>query len=587
MKSPHYLVSSTQPTAHIFNVTLTIPDPEPTEELWLPTWIPGSYLIREFARNIIDISAKDELGTLNIQKKNKHTWCVHSRGQTLTIDYRVYAWDLSVRMAHLDQNHGYFNGTSIFLAVKGREECTQQVTLEAPKGYPDWKVATTLPKKDGILYSFGEYQAVNYDALIDHPVEMGTFDLLHFVAAGVPHEIAITGRHNTCGDRLCEDLTRICTYFINLFGGSAPMSRYLFQVMVVGSGYGGLEHRDSTSLICARKDVPTSINHPPEGDYLKFLGLCSHEYFHTWNVKRIKPEAYLPYDLSQEAYSTQLWAFEGITSYYDDLALVRCGLITPQSYLKLLAKTITRVQSTPGRHVQSVADSSFDTWIKFYRQDENAPNSLISYYAKGALVALCLDLHLRIHSDVSLDDVMHFLWEGYGQVGVGVPENGIHTIAERLSNLVLDDFFSKYVFGVEELPLAHYLEQMGLKLVFHHSEDLLDHSDRGWIGAQYTCSNSGCLLQNVFTHGPAMNAGLSAKDVIVAIDGLKATEQNIKSILKEKVGHTVSVHAFRLDELHTFSLTIEPAPHTHALIIKAPLADPQDLERQRAWLHIE
>ena len=594
MKSPHYLIESSNPASHIFEVTLHIEDPSAEEILWMPTWIPGSYLIREFARNIMDIKAYDAQGDLSIFKTNKSTWTLQTRSLPTTIQYRVYAWDLSVRAAHLDQKHGYFNGTSIFLAVQGRENLQQNVTLTQPQGCENWKVATTLPKRDGDDYTFGEYYAPDYDALIDHPVEMGTFKMLHFEAEGVPHEVAFTGICNVNEERLCTDLQAICAYQIRLFGTDAPMKRYLFQVMVVGKGYGGLEHRASTSLLCSRGDLPLSLSHPRKGKYLQFLGLCSHEYFHTWNVKRIKPEAYLPYDLSKEAYSKQLWAFEGITSYYDDLTLIRTNLIDEEEYLRLLAKTITRVRSTPGRKIQPVGDSSFDTWIKFYRQDENSPNSLISYYAKGSLIALGLDLHLRLHSNVTLDDVMRALWQGYGMLAVGVPEDGIQTTAERLSGLSLSEFFQKYVYGTEDVPLEEYFSSFGLNL---HMREPISNADMGgkssnkasttsgWMGAKFANSNRGVLLQNVYTDGPAMKAGLSAGDVIIAVDHVEAQYSTFFDTISSKTpGTTITVHAFRRDELTVSTVTLSIPPKTVAYFTKKDSASPQDVLRKYAWL---
>ncbi|MAA80266.1 MAG: peptidase M61 [Deltaproteobacteria bacterium] len=594
MKSPHYLIQSFNPASHIFEITLSIEDPTTEETLWMPTWIPGSYLIREFARNIMDIKVYDEQGPLSIFKTDKSTWTLQTRSLPTTITYRVYAWDLSVRAAHLDQTHGYFNGTSIFLAVQGREHIQQNVTLAQPHGCEDWNVATTLPKREGDNYLFGEYYAPDYDALIDHPVEMGTFKLLHFEAEGIPHEVALTGICDVNKERLCTDLQAICAYQIRLFGTDAPMKRYLFQVMVVGKGYGGLEHRASTSLLCSRGDLPQSLLHSRKGKYLQFLGLCSHEYFHTWNVKRIKPEAYLPYDLSKEAYSKQLWAFEGITSYYDDLTLIRTNLIDEEEYLRLLAKTITRVRSTPGRKIQSAGDASFDTWIKFYRQDENSPNSLISYYAKGSLIALGLDLHLRLHSTVTLDDVMRALWQGYGMLAVGVPEDGIQQTAERLSGLSLDSFFQRYVYGTEDVPLDEYFSSFALNL---HMREPISNADMGgsfskkasatsgWMGAKYAASNRGVLLKNVYTGSPAMKAGLSAGDVIIAIDHIEAQHSTFfEHISSKPPGTTITIHAFRRDELMVFDVIVSSSPKTVAYFTKKDSASPQEVLRKYAWL---
>jgi predicted metalloprotease with PDZ domain len=400
-----YAIRPLNPEAHTFTVSCTVPDPDPAGQcLALPAWIPGSYLIRDFARHIVTIRAECGGKPWRLTKIDKHTWRAPAcpDGEALSVHCEIYAWDLSVRGAHLDQSHGFFNGTSVFLRVIGHEEAPCQVDIEAPPGpqYADWRIATALQPAHAEpggakAHGFGVYQAANYDELIDHPVEMGLFTLASFSACGVDHEIAISGRHDADIERIAADLARICAWQIRFFGEPAPMSRYVFLVTAVGEGYGGLEHRASTALLCSRDDLPyPGMGKISEG-YRKFLGLCSHEYFHTWNVKRIKPAEFIPYDLDRENFTTLLWFFEGFTSYYDDLALLRSGSIKLADWLEITAKTISSVQRGPGRRLQTLAESSFDAWSKFYRPDENTPNAVVSYYAKGALVALALDLTLR------------------------------------------------------------------------------------------------------------------------------------------------------------------------------------------------
>ena len=403
-ESIRYHIVPASPEAHLFEVELTVERPHPDGQLLsLPAWIPGSYMIRDFARNVVWLKAFCDDAPVGVSKVDKQTWRCAPCAGALTLRYQVYAWDLSVRSAHLDTTHGYFNGTSVFLAVHGQEQSPCAVEIAPPHGdtYKDWRVATTLALDGAALWGFGRYRADDYDALIDHPVEMGRFDIVEFEACGVPHAMTLTGHHRADQARLARDLQRICEYHIRLFGEPAPVQRYLFQVMITGDGYGGLEHRSSTSLLCSRDDLPRADQDEVSDGYRSFLGLCSHEYFHTWNVKRIKPAAFVPYDLSREAHTTLLWAFEGFTAYYDDLALARTGLISRSSYLELLGQTITRVLRGSGRLKQPVADSSFDTWTKFYKQDENAPNAIVSYYTKGSLVALTLDLLIRRGSDAS------------------------------------------------------------------------------------------------------------------------------------------------------------------------------------------
>ena len=368
--SLRYSISPSALVAHTFDIRCVLDVSGLTGQAFaLPTWIPGSYLIREFARNIISIRAEAADGAVSIVKTSKNTWRVDPCRGRLTVTATVYAYDLSVRAAYLDDERGFFTGTSVFLMPLGYEQARCEVEILAPDGdaHESWQVATTLTEQNVSTRGFGTYCADSYDALIDHPVLMGNLSRARFEAGGVPHEVAVSGRHHADLDRMAADLARVCETHIGMFHGKdkPPFDRYLFQVMAVGDGYGGLEHRSSTSLICRRDELPAPGAATVSDGYLNFLGLASHEYFHAWNVKRIKPAAFVPYDLARENYTRQLWAFEGVTSYYDDLALVRSGLIDAPRYLELLARAITSVLRVPGRHVQSVAESSFDAWIKF------------------------------------------------------------------------------------------------------------------------------------------------------------------------------------------------------------------------------
>ncbi|MCP4766509.1 MAG: M61 family metallopeptidase, partial [Gammaproteobacteria bacterium] len=374
-----YQIGSRLPASHYFDVSIHIETPDPVGQgLRLPNWIPGSYMIRDFARNLLDLRALGSAGELAIDQIDKSNWRIEPCEGAVTVSYRVYARDLSVRAAHLDHSHGYYNGSSVFMEVMGQADQPCEVLIERPQAdhCADWRVATSLQREQAEIFGFGSYRALDYDDLIDHPVEMGTFKCVSFIACGVPHDIILTGRFECDEERLATDLRTICEHHIRFFGEPAPMDYYQFQVMVIGNGYGGLEHRASTSLVTRRDSLPKTGQADVDDDYRDFLGLCSHEYFHSWNVKRIKPEAYRPYELQHEVYTDLLWAFEGITSYYDDLGLLRSGLIEPEAYLELLAQVMTRVRRGRGRLRQSVAESSFNAWTKFYKQDENAANAI-------------------------------------------------------------------------------------------------------------------------------------------------------------------------------------------------------------------
>ncbi|MGM0541532.1 MAG: M61 family metallopeptidase, partial [Pseudomonadota bacterium] len=416
-----YSITPQDPKGHLFEVTLTIETPlEPYQQLRLPNWIPGSYLIRDFSKHLIDLKAMSaENEPIELSLIDKSTWQFASNGKPVTIRYQVYAWDLSVRGAHFDESHAFFNGTSVFLAVDGQREkpCLLEVVGTEFTKSCHWKIATGLAPQKVDKFGFGTYYATHYNSLIDHPFELGTYTEIEFEACGVPHKIALTGLFELDKARLKDDLIKICEYEIKLFGEPAPMKSYLFQVMVTGSDYGGLEHRNSTALMCSRDDLPYIGMKKATDGYLQFLELCSHEYFHTWNVKRIQPEIYQKADLSEPVYTNQLWWFEGITSYYDGLILKRAGLVDNETYLNLLAKQMTGVYRMPGRFLQSVAQSSLLTWTKFYQQDENAPNAIISYYTKGSLIALGLDLTIRqqTQGEKSIDDVLLYLWQHFGK----------------------------------------------------------------------------------------------------------------------------------------------------------------------------
>jgi predicted metalloprotease with PDZ domain len=599
MTPTRYRIVPVNPHAHVFEVSCTVDDPDPAGQSFrLPSWIPGSYLIREFARHFIAVRAESKGSRVDIAKSAKDTWRADACGGPLTVTAEVYAFDLSVRAAYLDGERGYFNGSSVFMWPVGHEDRPCAVEIVAPQGEPyrKWRLATTLPRAGAPSHGFGRFAAANYDELIDHPVEMGTFDLAHFEAGGARHEIAVTGRHRGDLARLALDFQRICQSQIDLFGGvpssQAPFDYYLFQLLAVGDGYGGLEHRASTSLIAKRDGLPKPGSTGVGEDYRSLLGLASHEYFHAWNVKRIKPSAFVPYDLTRENLTGQLWAFEGITSYYDDLTLVRSGLIDASDYLELVGRDITRLLRAPGRLKQSVADSSFDAWIKYYRQDENSPNALVSYYVKGALIALALDLTLRHAGTTTLDEVMRAMWQRYGKPGMGVPEGGVETVAAELAGTDLSPFFDRYVRGTADLPLAELLEPFGIDLMLRPAEGTCDKgggpgkskSTRAWLGA-VLAAGAEPRLQHVVTDGPAERAGLAAGDILVAIDGIRASAEAIDRLLKSRhVDDVLRVHAFRRDELIERSLELDAAPSDTCWLSLCRDADPEALARRDAWI---
>jgi len=594
-----YSIIPLRPQAHIYSIQCKILEPDQAGQvIWLPAWIPGSYMIRDFARNIVSINAKSGNHELKLSKLDKQTWRCEPCDGPVTVDYTVYAWDLSVRTAHLDTTHAFFNGSSVFVAVKGQEQNPVSVQIHLPEGdaYRHWRVATTLTRDTGTpLFAAGRYMAEDYEALIDHPVEMGAFTETSFSVAGIPHHIVITGRHSTDVQRLTNDVQKICQTHTELFGQLPEMERYIFLLTVLDNGYGGLEHRSSTALICSRGDLPVKGMSTPGEKYITLLGLFSHEYFHTWNIKQIKPAVFMPYQLTEESYTTLLWAFEGITSYYDDLGLVRSGVISEKDYLETLGKNITRVLRAGGRLKQSLTESSFDAWTKFYKQDENAPNAIVSYYAKGALFALCLDLEIRQRSksEKSLDDVMRILWHQYGKKLIGIQDDTITTIINKELGITIDDFFAQYLSTTTDLPLGSLLGYTGINLKCRQSTSLddaggtpskQDDSTRYFnLGAKFIADNLGARVQFVYDNGAIQNAGIAVGDVIIAIDNLKATRDNINTLLQSySEGEPVPCHAFRRDELMTFRLQPGPAITDAYYLEVADSTQPNDIRTK--WL---
>lgn len=496
--------------SHHYRVTMTLPHPAPRQRLSLPAWIPGSYLVREFARHLSGLKASQGRREVALTQIDKHTWEADCSGRgALTLSWRVYAFDSSVRCAWLDVQRGFFNGTGVFLRAEGREADEHRVTLgPLPEG---WQVATGLPE-----VAPGEWSAPDYDALIDHPFELGAFWRGRFTACGTEHEFVVAGAlPGFDGERLLADTKKICEAQIRFWHGRddgcdpPPFERYVFMLNATDDGYGGLEHRNSTALICTRRDLPRRGDASSADGYVTLLGLISHEYFHTWNVKRLKPREFAAYELQRENYTRLLWFFEGFTSYYDDLFLVRTGLIDEARYLRLVARTANQVLGTPGRRVQSAAAASFDAWVKYYRPDENSANATVSYYTKGAQIALCLDLTLRAAGRGSLDEVMRELWRASGGGPIG--EDDILAALRRVGRRDFAPEIAAWVHGTDELPLAELLPALGVDL--RRERPLLQQR----LGARLNEATAGLKVQSVLAGGLAEAAGLSAGDEILAL----------------------------------------------------------------------
>ncbi len=597
-----YSIRPADPTAHLFEVRLTIADPDPAGQvLRLPAWIPGSYMIRDYARHVVGIRAESDGLNVVIEKLDKSRWQAAPVERELTITAEIYAFDESVRGAHLDTTHGFFNGTCVFLEPLGDDDrgfedraCELEI-LPPDKPYgKHWRVATSMESDGAPVYGFGRYCAANYAELIDHPVEMGQLTIGEFTVNGVPHVFAIRGRHSADMARLCHDVEKLCTTQHEFLGTPKDLDRYVFLLHAPGEGYGGLEHGWSSSLVASRGSLPPRGLEGMTEEYRTFLGLVSHEYFHLWNVKRMKPARFRPYDLTQETHTGLLWVFEGITSYYDDLMLLRSGLIPVESWLEMVGQTMTRVHRNAGRLRQSVEASSFDAWTKFYKQDENAGNAIVSYYAKGSLIALALDLKLREDTDgrVSLDDVMHECWRRFGETGQGMGEGEFEAVCDEVSGLVLDDFFANAVRGTGKLPLDALFERHGIHVRYRAA---VGGTDKGGklseaampvaFGAKVAERDGATFVTAVANGSPAEKAGLAARDQLLALDGLRVSAATLDATLRRfRPNDTTSLVVFRGDELMELSLRFTKPPEDTVYLELADDPGEEACARRNAWL---
>ncbi|HRK56099.1 MAG TPA: PDZ domain-containing protein [Burkholderiaceae bacterium] len=592
----HYAIAPADPAAHLFHVTVSVEEPEPSgQRFMLPAWNPGSYMIREFARHVVRITALAGERKLRVRKLDKHTWLCDPSDGPITLAYEVYARDHSVRAAYLDQTQAFFNGACVFLLPLGCEHAPCQVDILPPSARlmsTPWRVITGLkPARGTRRLGFGTYLAANYEALIDCPVQMGHFGLAAFDVHGTPHDIAITGAVPKLDlKRLAADLKRLCETQVALFepkSKKAPFARYSFLTRATSQGYGGLEHRNSSALLCKRDDLPHLGLKDSTKAYRNFLGLVSHEYFHSWLVKRIRPAAFIPYQLDQENYTTLLWVFEGFTAYYDDLMLLRSGLISAAQYLEALTKTITYVTQRPARSKQSVAEASFDAWIKFYRADENAPNALVSYYQSGALVALALDLTIRARTagKRSLDDVMRWLWRQHQDAGdhyPGLEEEGMLEAIEAATGLALAREVREWTQGTRLPAFAELFEPLGIE---YKAQAALDDPAFAMLGIKTQRKKADLVIAAIYDDSPARRAGLAADDTLIALDQLRISAANLDTLLARYApGDHVAIHVFRDDELLRLDVQLANKPPQRATLKLAEKPNKKTKALREAWL---
>jgi predicted metalloprotease with PDZ domain len=579
-KAPHYRIRPADLHAHRFEVECVVAAPAPGGQIFrLPAWIRGSYLIRDFSKHVMDLRAEANGEVVAVTRLDKRSLQCAPCSGPLLLRYSVHAFDPSVRKAWLDQNRGFFNASSLCFRVEDHEGSVD-LTLEAPPQAPHWRASSAMPALDVDSRGFGRYRCADYEELIDHPFELGEFREVCFDVDGVPHALVLTKPSPADDARLAEDLKRICAVQREMFGGEPALDRYLFLTNVTASSYGGLEHRASSALVCAQDDLPR-VGEAMTRRYRQFLGLCSHEYFHLWNVKRITPAGFAASDLGAEAYTRDLWHYEGVTSYYDDLFLRRAECIKAEEYLELVAETATRVERTPGRFRHSLADASFEAWTKFYQPDEYTPNATVSYYAKGALAALCLDLTLRLESSITLDDVMRTLWARYGRGGTPVPDGGLEAIACECSGLDLSQRFDAWLRGTDDLPVATLLAAFGV-----NAERVVDANTperHARLGLRLRPGET--IIATVLSDSPAERAGLAGGDELVAIDDVRVTATNLERVYHRlHAGQSVRVLAFRDGGLLDLQLTPEAPLADRWRFELAKDIDDSVQQRRTAWL---
>lgn len=589
-----YTVSMSKPHTHLLEVEIRISRPMEMAhnvDLVMPVWTPGSYMVREFARHVQDFRATDSAGKeLAWTKLDKNTWRVTTvNASDWRATYRVYANELSVRTNELNSDHAFWNNAALLMYPRGYLAAPSTVHIVAPQ---PWKVATALPPVRGRKNAF---RAENFDVLYDSPVEVSDFKTIAFEVRGVPHRIVIDGDGNYDPEKMRIDVKKIVETQIELMGGEIPYPDYTFFLHLRSNAGGGLEHRNSTALGYPRfgfgdeRGEGGSAAAPAaqqQRSYQGFLSLVAHEFFHLWNVKRIRPDALGPFDYTKENYTKLLWIAEGITDYYDRLTLRRAGLISDQDYLRDMAKAIEALQKTPGRLVQSAEESSFDAWIKYYRQDENSVNSQISYYDKGAILGLLLDLEIRKRGSKSLDDVMRYLYQEFYKKDRNYTPADFQKACELMAGSSLEAFFSRYVRGREELDYDSALAAVGLRLdTGAATGNAAALTQKAYFGADLAQELDRLVVKRVYAGSPAYEQGLNTGDQILALNNMRATKEFFDARLAEKrPGDLITLTIFRFDDLSTLPVKLGRSPHGPYRIVAVEKPTPQQQQAFQSWL---
>jgi len=525
-----YVVSFKEPQTHYAEIEMNVSGlSKPYVDVKMPVWTPGSYLIREFAKNVEDVSATAGNTSLKVEKVKKNTWRIYSnKSNSLKINYSVYSFEVSVRTPFVDASHAFIFPTGVFMYPDNQLSASSTVKIIPFKGWE--KVSTGLEPVAGQPFT---YMAKNFDILFDSPIEVGNQEIFEFMAAGVKHTVAMYGGGKYDPERLKVDMPKIVEEATALYGEN-PNQHYTFIVHNLSKGSGGLEHLNSTVLGVARDSYAT------DAGYKSFLGLVAHEYHHLWNVKRLRPVALGPFDYENENYTTNLWIAEGFTSYYENKFMLRAGYRSPDEFAGSLINKVANIINTPGSKVESAAASSFDAWIKYYRPNENSNNSTVSYYNKGEVIGLLLDLEIinATKSVKSLDDVMKAMYLQCKAKGRGYTDAEFKAMAEQISGISLNDFWEKYVNGVYPIEYAKYFGYAGIKVQNENEGKNLP-----YLGIATRASDGHVSIIAVSRDSGAWKDGLNVNDEVISIDGADA-EPNVNGmgvLAGKKVGDVITV----------------------------------------------
>lgn len=570
-----------EPQTHYFEVDMTLTNAATATgarkngyyDIRMPVWTPGSYLIREYAKNVEGFTAMTGNQTVRSEKIRKNAWRVYTGADNLTIHYRVYANELTVRTSFVDVDHGYVTPASMFMYHDALKAQPLRVTVEP---YKTWKTVTTALKP--VAGQANTFDAPNFDLLVDSPIEIGNQGLFSFTAANVPHTVAMYGLTDYDEKRLATDYTRVCEAAASVVG-EHPCDQYTFIVHHIPPGGGGLEHLNSTTLEVTRTAYDT------EASYKRFLSLVAHEYFHLWNVKRIRPIALGPFDYENENYTHLLWLSEGCTSFYQEYILRRAGFYTPDAYLSLVAYQINQIENQPGTRVQSAAESSWDAWIKGYRPNENSDNSTISYYSKGSVLGTLLNLAILSGSNGArnMDDLMRYLYqEYYKKQQRGFTDDEFRRAAEQIAGRSLDAYFSVGVNSAEPIDYNAYFNAVGLQLV-----NVAAKTGDGFLGASTAVTNGRTIVREVRRGSGAYQDGLNVGDEIVAVDQVRVGDDLNRLVAGRPVGDTLNVLVNRAGLLRRINVTLGANPLVSYRL--EPVSNPTDAQRSlyRKWLYIK